>query len=149
VSALTYQPIYGEQAATTAEAAREELYSLPIVVARSEAGARSESALDDADIEAAFREPIVVVEEDAPEDKSPVATLSQQFLALYRPVVNGVSNSGAIVNGQFWSVGESMVTLSVRTVSGEALVPRLRSIGSSSVVVALGEESLSLAFSGN
>lgn len=145
VSNLNYQPIYGEQGGTSAEALREELYSLPIVVARSESANYSESEISDADIEAAFREPVVEVPET--EEAKPVKiTLTQQFLALYRPVVDALASNGAIVNGQFWSIGEAMVSMPLRTSSGDIVIPRMRSIGAARVVVDLGDESLSIDF---
>lgn len=147
IADLAYQPVYGEQAPATTEVLREELYSLPIVVAKSETKALGESEISDADIEAAFRKPVFEEPEEASEPVK--VTLSQQFLALYRPVVNGVSGNGAIVNGQFWSVGERMASMPLRASSGEVLMPKIQAIGIDKVVIGLGDESLPLNFRHN
>jgi len=143
----SYEPVYGQQNHELVAPVREELYSLPIVIAKSEDNAESKSGeITDADIEAAFRVPEPVVEEEAP--AAPVMTLVQQFLAVYRPVVNAISGGGAFINGKFWSVGESVVVMPIRARDGQLIVPVLSGVTSNGVVLRLGQEVITLPFAG-
>lgn len=149
VGDLRHQPIYGEQGPSTEQALREELYSLPIVVSRSDASSQSELVMNDAAIEAAFREPVVEISEEESDKEPAKVTLTQQFIVRYRPVVNAVSNNGAVINGQFWSIGEGIASLPLHTSAGEVVIPRLRAVSAKHVVMTLGDESVSLDFDRN
>lgn len=148
VSNLRYQPVYGEQGPAVAEPVREELQALPIVMARSEAVNQPDSALSDAAIEAAFREPVVEVEIEEVQE-APKITLVQQLLAVHRPTVNAVSTNGAVVNGQFWSIGESVASMPLRAATGELVIPKVRTVNAKQVVMTVGSETVSLDFDRN
>lgn len=143
----SYEPVYGQQNHEPVAPVREELYSLPIVIAKSEEAAESNAGdISDADIEAAFRAPEPLVEEEAP--VAPVMTLMQQFLAVYSPVVNAISGGGAFINGKFWSVGESVVVMPIRARDGQLIVPVLSGVTSNGVALRLGQEVITLPFAG-
>jgi len=140
---LRFQAVYGEQSQAQALPIRADLYSLPIVMAKSDAPVEVGGIINDAEIEAAFREPKVEPVEEA---EPPKVSLSQQLIFLYSPKVNGVSSNGAIVNGQFWAIGEPMVNMGIRDALGGLVTPRISSIGSGQVVLTLDDESLILPF---
>ncbi|MBA1280201.1 hypothetical protein [Stutzerimonas stutzeri] len=144
VQELAFQPVYGEQTHATAVAVRDELYSLPIVMAKSDVPVEEGSAISDAAIEAAFRKPIVEIDDDEPEPVK--VSLAHQLIMQYRPYVNGLSTNGAIVNGQFWSVGEPMATMPMRNAMGQIVTPKIESIISGRVVLSIADEALTLTF---
>jgi hypothetical protein len=147
VSGLRHQPVYGEQGPVVSEPVREELQALPIVMAKSEVSYQASSELSDAAIEAAFREPVIELPEES-QDANKIS-LSQQLLNFYRPVVNAVSTNGAVINNQFWSIGESVVTMPLRTATGELVTPKIHSVSEKHLVMVIGDETVSLDFDRN
>ncbi|WP_326430488.1 hypothetical protein VQ574_21245 (plasmid) [Stutzerimonas frequens] len=142
-----YEPVYGQQNHEPVVPVREELYSLPIVIAKNDDNPDStNSQITDADIEAAFRVPAPAVEEVA--EVEPELSLSQSFLSLYRPVVNAISGDGAFINGQFWSIGESVVAMPIRSRDGQLFVPVVYGVRSGVVSLKAGDEVINLPFKG-
>lgn len=165
IAKLRYEPVYGEH--TYNDDAGNEfagVEDLPIVFAQGQSVADSISLSDNA-IEAAFRKPVIAAaplivdadesgaaeneqhqEEEAEKDAALVLTPVQQFLLQYKPLVSGLSQNGAIIGGTFWRIGEEMVRYPVTKDDGEVVYPRLTSIGSKSVRLALAGDSVSLDF---
>lgn len=141
-----FEPVYGQQNAQVVSPVREELSSLPIVVAKKqEASFSLDESVNDALIEAAFKEPEPIVAEESVE---PVVTLGQRFFALYRPAISAVSAGGAVINGVFWQPGEPIASMVVHRADGTTVLPAIVSSSSNGVVISLGEEFIRLPFSG-
>lgn len=95
-------PVYGEHQQQVVAPEREELKSLPIVVANEAQHIDLNSDLDssEAAIQKAFMVPVVeeVVEEE------PKVSLVQQLLALHKPSIAAIGGGGVIINGHFWAI---------------------------------------------
>ncbi|MDU4254435.1 hypothetical protein [Pseudomonas sp.] len=147
INSWTYQPVYGQQNHEAVTPVREDLVALPIVIAKSDAATPpAAEGITDADIDAAFKAP--EPEPEKAKEAAPVISIGQQFQALYRPVVSAVGGGGAIINGNFWSVGEAITSMPVRTRDGAVVSPVVSAASKSGVTVRLGSESITLPFAG-
>ena len=163
---LRYEPVYGEN--TYVEDAGTDFSAvedLPIVFAQGQDLTNTVS-LSDSAIEAAFRKPVIAAapviieadnaagaegeqadqEEAAQEPAALVLTPVQKFLLHHKPLVSGLANNGAVIGGTFWRIGERMEAFPIAQEDGAVLYPRLVSIGSKSVRVAVAGDSVSLDF---
>ncbi|MCF6783444.1 hypothetical protein [Stutzerimonas stutzeri] len=142
---LRYQVVYGEQSHVDVLQERPDLHSLPIVMAKSDEPTLVNESINDAEIEAAFREPVF---EPIVEEEPLKVPLTTQLVLLYSPKINGVSSNGAIVNNRFWSIGEPMVSMTLKDDKGRVVTPRIVRVGALEVVLSVDGESLSLPFNG-
>lgn len=142
VQELRYLPVLGEQSHSQAVAERDELQSLPIVMARNEYPVDEVGQISDEAIEAAFNTPVVEVDEPEPVKFN----MAQQLIMRFRPVVSALSTNGAVINGQFWSVGESIANMPLRASDGRIVTPSVASVGSVGVVLAIEGETVNLTF---
>lgn len=145
---MQFQTVYGVEGGSAVSAPSQRTLALPVVEASSPPSAPSAPEVtDDARIEAAFKTPVLAPPDEKPaEPKRP--SLAQQLAFLYRPSIQGLGSGGVFIRSQFWSVGESVVTMPIRDVSGRVIYPRIKSISNRVVVLEIGGEELPLSTSG-
>lgn len=58
--------------------------------------------------------------------------------------VDGVTSGGAFINGRFYAIGAGLADLQVQRVTGEAMIPRLTAATTARIVIAVGNDTLTL-----
>lgn len=136
-------PVYGEHQQQVVAPEREELKSLPIVVANEAQHIDLNSDLDssEAAIQKAFMVPVVeeVVEEE------PKVSLVQQLLALHKPSIAAIGGGGVIINGHFWAINEQIQTMPVRDSAGMVFYPIVAGVRDG-VLLKVGDEEVNLPY---
>lgn len=136
-------PVYGEHQQQVVAPEREELKSLPIVVANEARHIDLNSDLDssEAAIQKAFMVPVAeeVVEEE------PKVSLVQQLLALHKPSIAAIGGGGVIINGHFWAINEQIQTMPVRDNAGMVFYPIVANVRDG-VLLRVGDEEVKLPY---
>jgi len=138
-----------------------DLESLPIVYVKSERETeRLNVNVADSRIERAFQRPeamapdVEVIEDRAIEEESSAAEqivipARDVFLAAYRPLVSGLTDRGAVINGTFWRVGERLDAYPVEDDTGAKVVPVLVAVSARGASVKVAGDMVLLEFKAN
>lgn len=159
VNELQYEYVLGEVGANQdVEVSSDRLRALPIVQVRTSVDSVSDQQLSDKTIEDAFREPVFAapivasVDEPAQEEteqrsESPV---DQMFLYHYRPLVGALTSNGAVINGNYWAIGEELRSMPMPSTEGdEPIYATLSKVDNNSVTLVLAGKTVRIKIQRN
>lgn len=148
---IRYQPVYGESLGEVVAPVSARTLNLPVVEASAVIKQPITIDADDLLIESAFSKREEVPEVDEKDESPPVPTrptASQILVMSYKPSVQGLGAGGVFIDGQFWSVGEKILSMPVPGELGNLIYPRIVSISSREVKLSIGNDSVVLPVKG-
>lgn len=148
---MSFQDVRGEQPAIQVNKVSPRTNALPIAEASVDKTIVANGVSDDQQIQDAFSPPAHEpdVPEQAQEAIQPVKmSLVQQLWYTYKPQVQGLGGGGAFIQGQFWAVGESLVTMPMTISPGVVGYPKIESINKAGVLISIGSERFTLPTDG-